>query len=69
MTALPWEVRHIVADGDVVLTERVDHFAVGETHVSVPCMGVFELRNGKITAWRDYWDLGKFEDQLPVKID
>jgi limonene-1,2-epoxide hydrolase len=28
-------------------------------------MGIFELRNGKITAWRDYWDLKTFEAQLP----
>ena len=68
MTALPWEIRHIVAEGDTVLTERVDHFKVGgATQISVPCMGVFELRDGKITAWRDYWDLRSFERQLPEK--
>ena len=67
MIALPWELRHIVADGDVVLTERVDHFTVGEAQISVPCMGVFELRDGKIAAWRDYWDLRQFERQLPEK--
>jgi limonene-1,2-epoxide hydrolase len=66
MTALPWEIRHIAASGDVVLTERVDHFLVGGTRVSVPCMGVFELRDGRIAAWRDYWDLGQFERQLPA---
>lgn len=65
VTALSWEVRHIVADGDVVLTERVDHFLVGETRISVPCMGAFELRDGTIAAWRDYWDLAQFERQLP----
>ena len=65
MTALPWEIRHIAADGDVVMTERVDHFMVGNTRVSVPCMGVFELRDGKIAAWRDYWDAKQFESQLP----
>jgi limonene-1,2-epoxide hydrolase len=65
MTALPWEVRHIVADDEVVLTEHVDHFLVGETRVSVPCMGIFELRGGKIARWRDYWDLQQFERQLP----
>jgi limonene-1,2-epoxide hydrolase len=27
-------------------------------------MGSFELRAGKIAAWRDYWDLGRFERQL-----
>ncbi|HYZ09151.1 MAG TPA: nuclear transport factor 2 family protein [Pseudonocardiaceae bacterium] len=66
MTARPWEVRHIVAEGDVVLTERVDHFTVDGASISVPCMGVFELRDGKIAAWRDYWDLGQFEQQLPA---
>ena len=64
MSALPWEVRHIVADGHVVMTERVDHFQVGGNRVSVPCMGIFELRDGKIAAWRDYWDLKHFEAQL-----
>lgn len=64
MVALPWEIRHIVADGEVVMVERVDHFRVGKVHVSVPCMAIFELHDGKITAWRDYWDLKQFERQL-----
>jgi limonene-1,2-epoxide hydrolase len=64
MTALPWEIRHIVADGNVVMTERVDCFLVGNNRIRVPCMGVFELRDGKIAAWRDYWDLKQFEAQL-----
>ncbi len=65
MKALPWEVRHIVASNEIVLTERVDHFEVAGRRVSVPCMGIFELRDGKIAAWRDYWDLKSFEAQLP----
>ena len=64
MAALPWKIRHIVADGNIVLTERVDHFLVNDKKVSVPCMGVFELQGGKIAAWRDYWDLKQFEAQL-----
>ena len=67
MKALPWEIRHIVADGDIVMVERVDNFLVGDTRISVPCMGIFELRDGKIAAWRDYWDLQQFERQLPPK--
>jgi limonene-1,2-epoxide hydrolase len=65
MIALPWEIRHIIADANVVMTERVDHFLVGDRQVSVQCMGVFELRDGKIAAWRDYWDLKQFESQIP----
>ena len=67
MTALPWEIRHIAADGEVVLTERVDNFLVRGTRIRVPCMGIFELRNGKIAAWRDYWDLKQFEGQFPAQ--
>jgi len=51
----------------VVLTERADNFTIGETRVCVPCMGIFELCNGKIAAWRDYWDLQQYERQLPTR--
>jgi limonene-1,2-epoxide hydrolase len=64
MTALPWEIHHIVAKDNVVMTERVDHFQAGNNRIRVPCMGIFELRGGKIAAWRDYWDLKQFEAQL-----
>lgn len=48
----------IVADGDTVMTERIDHFwsADGKRMASIRLMGVFIVRNGKITAWRDYFD-------------
>jgi limonene-1,2-epoxide hydrolase len=67
MVAVPWEIRHIVADGEIVMTERVDNFIIGERRVSVPCMGIFELRGGRIAAWRDYWDLQQFESQLSAE--
>jgi limonene-1,2-epoxide hydrolase len=59
-----FEVRHIVADGDVVLTERVDHFISPERTVSLPVMGTFELEGGRIKAWRDYFDLNQFMNQM-----
>ena len=64
MTALPWEILHIVAAADVVMTERIDHFLFEGRRIRVPCMGIFELREGKIAAWRDYWDLRQFEAQI-----
>jgi limonene-1,2-epoxide hydrolase len=27
-------------------------------------MGVFEYKDGKISAWRDYWDLADFQRQM-----
>ena len=64
MKALPWEIRHILADGDLVMVERVDNFEIRGKRISVPCMSIFELRDGQIAAWRDYWDLKSFESQL-----
>jgi limonene-1,2-epoxide hydrolase len=59
-----FEVRHAVAQGHVVLTERVDHFVSRERTVSLPVMGTFELEDGRIKAWRDYFDLNQFMAKL-----
>ena len=60
-----FEVKHLVADGDVVLTERVDVFEFPNGRVALPVSGTFELRDGKIAAWRDYFDMQQFMSQLP----
>ena len=61
---IDFRVRNIVADGDVVLTERVDVFVMPNGKVELPVMGTFEVRDGKISAWRDYFDLKQFMDQM-----
>jgi limonene-1,2-epoxide hydrolase len=58
-----FEIRNIAADGDVVLTERVDTFTLGEKKIKLDVMGTFELRDGKIAAWRDYFDLAQWTKQ------
>ena len=58
-----WEVKQIAAQGDVVLTERVDRF-IGAKSVDLPVMGTFEIKGGKIAAWRDYFDLGAWTKQM-----
>jgi limonene-1,2-epoxide hydrolase len=43
-----------------VLTERLEHFKhlKGErADCDLPVMGAFELRDGKIVAWRDYFEM------------
>lgn len=59
-----WDVQcdivHIVANGSAVLTERLEHFRhrKGEKPgCDLPVMGAFELKDGKITGWRDYFEL------------
>jgi limonene-1,2-epoxide hydrolase len=52
------EYRNVVAAGDVVCTERVDHIikADGSRGGTFPVVGVTEFRDGKISAWREYFD-------------
>jgi limonene-1,2-epoxide hydrolase len=66
-TKIEW-VLHQIAEtaAGVVLTERTDRFEIGGRWVELPVMGSFELRAGKITAWRDYFDLAQFQRQLPA---
>jgi limonene-1,2-epoxide hydrolase len=59
-----FQVLHIVADGNVVLTERVDVFTAGTKQIRLPVMGTFEVVDGRIAAWRDYFDLNQFMSQL-----
>lgn len=58
-----WEIRldvvSIVGDENIVMAERLEHFK-NKTNAVEPCelpvTGVFEMADGKIKAWRDYWD-------------
>jgi limonene-1,2-epoxide hydrolase len=58
------ETVHLAVQGEVVLTERIDTFTVGEVVAPLPVMGTFEVRDGKISAWRDYFDLGQITTML-----
>ena len=63
--AVDWVTLNIAANGPVVLTERIDNFKMSHgKDVSVPVMGTFEIENGKIKAWRDYFDLNTFASQM-----
>lgn len=61
---LRFETIHLVADGPIVMTERVDHFVTPERTISLPVMGTFEVQGDAIAAWRDYFDLNQFTSQL-----
>ena len=59
-----FRIRNIVANGDTVLTERVDVFRLPNATIELPVMGTFEVKDGKIAAWRDYFDLNTYMSQL-----
>jgi limonene-1,2-epoxide hydrolase len=53
------ETVHLAVRGNVVLTERIDTFTIGGVVAPLPVMGTFEVRDGRISAWRDYFDMGQ----------
>ena len=59
-TETQWDLLNIVAAGDLVYTERLDRTKTKQGDVDLPCCGVFEMENGKIKEWRDYFDLNTF---------
>ena len=53
------EVHYQVSDGTIVMNERTDHYEVGGQAKSLPICGVFEIENGRIIRWREYFDLSR----------
>lgn len=64
-TSTQWDILTITDAGDnKVVAERLDRTMVGDKPVDLPCCGVFEMENGKIKVWRDYFDMGTYMNAL-----
>lgn len=63
-----WEIIALLAVGDTVMVERLDKTIVAGSAVNLPCLGVFEMENGKIKVWRDYFDLATYTDALSAAL-
>ena len=60
-----FDITALAVDGNKVLTERVDILSMGGKRIEIGVMGVFEITpGGKISAWRDYFDLQQVTSQL-----
>ena len=55
-----------VVDGDTVVIERLDRHQLGpDRWAELPVTGVFEVKDGLITVWREYFDLATLFRQWP----
>jgi limonene-1,2-epoxide hydrolase len=61
---ISWTVHNIASAGDLVFTERTDGFVMGDKSVDLPVAGVFEINDGKIAKWRDYFDMNTWTSSL-----
>jgi limonene-1,2-epoxide hydrolase len=62
--SIQFRVINIAANGRVVMTERVDVFKLPHKSFELPVMGTFEVNDGKISAWRDYYDQNQFNSRM-----
>ena len=62
--SIDFRIINIAANGPIVMTERVDVFKLPNKSFELPVMGTFEVRDGKIKAWRDYFDVNQFTSRV-----
>lgn len=64
------ETFHIGSSNGLVYTERVDVLRALPTGKSyaLPILGVFQIVDGKIAGWRDYFDLREFEEAVDLPL-
>ena len=63
-THTEWEIRAIAGVGDTVFVERLDKTRTTRGNVDLPCVGVFEMAQGKIQVWRDYFDMATYTNAM-----
>ena len=51
-----FEIVNLAVSGDVVLTERIDRVVVDGRAIELPVMGALQVSDGRVAAWRDYFD-------------
>jgi limonene-1,2-epoxide hydrolase len=63
------EIRTIVSDAGTVVMERYDVNDVGGgTRLTFHVASFFDVRDGLITAWREYWDTGDVAMQMGLDV-
>jgi limonene-1,2-epoxide hydrolase len=63
-TAFEVRMKNIAERDGVVLTERVDVLSGPLLYLDIWVCGTFEVKDGKITLWRDYFDLAECTGKL-----
>ena len=59
-----WIIKTTATDGSVVFMERLDRHRLTNGWAELPVTGVFEVHDGRITAWRDYFDLAMLQQSF-----
>lgn len=55
-----------LTNGRMVFTERLDRHRIATGWVELPVAGVWEVENGLITVWREYFDAATILSKWPA---
>ncbi len=53
-----------ISEGNQVVLERLDRHRIPQGWFELPVTGVFEVQDGKITYWREYFDLATIQTAM-----
>ena len=57
-------IKREVASGPVVFMERLDRHLMPTGWIELPVTGVYEVHDGRITLWHEYFDLATIQNQM-----
>jgi len=62
--SIEWTVLAIAEDAKGrILNERLDRLKFSQGWLEIPIMGLLEFSEGRISLWRDYFDLQDYQQQ------
>jgi limonene-1,2-epoxide hydrolase len=73
-TKVEWTIHRQIEEGDVVMHERTDAFWFpdgmfpGGNHFAMSIMATWEVADGRIHLWRDYYDMAVIPNSLGVDL-
>ncbi len=59
-----WIITSMASAGNTVFMERLDRHQLPRGWAELPVTGVFEVVDGKISSWREYFDYRYIEQQM-----
>jgi len=64
MSELTLEVKTESVSGNTVILERFDSWIFNGKTGSIPVVGVYDVENGKVKEWREYYDYAVLMEEM-----
>lgn len=61
---IKWNIERELYSDNIAMVERKAHICFNDKDIIMPMISVFEVRNNKVTLFRDYFDSETFAKQI-----